>query len=83
MARGLFVGLVHLCIAVKPADKPAAKPRARTRFSALANDDAFLVTAELDERRVMWPFSIEDWTSEEPATKKRVPQAPHQPTTQV
>ena len=79
LARGLFVGLwllvlVHVCIAVKPADKPAAKPRIRTIFSFEANHDGtvFLVTAALDERRVTWPFSIEDWMSQEPATQKRV-----------
>ena len=80
MARGLFVGLwllvlVHVCIAVKPADKPAAKPRrARTSFSAVANDDGtgFFVTAALGESRVTWPFSIEDWTSGESDIKKRV-----------
>ena len=73
MARWLCVGLlVHLCIAVKPADKPVAKPRApRTRFSAVAHGDVFLVTAALHERRVTWSFSIEDWASEELGTKKR------------
>ena len=65
MARWLCVGpLMHLCIAVKPADKPVAKPRApRTRFSAVAHGDVFLVTAALHERRVTWSFSIEDWAS--------------------
>ena len=70
---------MHLCIAVKPADRPAGKPRhARARFSAAANGDGtvFEVTAAIDEgtdqeRRMTCSFSIEDWTSEEPASKKR------------
>jgi len=60
--------LVHLCIAVKPADKPAGKPRrARTRFSAVANGDGTLleVTAAIDEgtdqeKTATWPLSSED-----------------------
>ena len=75
----LCVGLlVHLCIAVKPADKPAARPRrARTSFSAVANCDGTVleVTAAIhggkdQEGRTTCSFPIEDWTSEELATKK-------------
>ena len=69
--------LVHLCIAVEPADKPACKPRdARTRFNAAASGDdtVFEVTAAIYEGTVQkrtwtWSFSSENWVSEEPAAK--------------
>ena len=78
LARVLFVGLCLLVLVHACAHKPAAKPRrARASLSAAANVHGMVlkVTAAIHEgtdqgRRMTCSFPIEDWTSEEPATKK-------------